>query len=418
MKMDGKENNKIVGRVTNQVLAPLFDPLAEKKPGEGVRRSNLPHRPLLPTDYNTAKLMYKATKARTATRDGIYNERVASAPTNDSMIKNSVSSDHAKTPPTVESGLKELGLVRPLDNKTFEFGLAKGIQLHLTENIKLCGLKKAREKSLLDMVLALCNHLTNRELDIERWVEFADKIALASAEKLNQTMLEHQAICCSKADEMTAAHQAMLNVRKEVQKVTKEMCKTRTDVLEKLTSFPSVICDVENLRHHVKNHCSNMRSECKLELRRAIDELTTSHNNEKRRLESVIDRLEISIRVEGEKVKSLQCQLIDTAALLKDEQLEHSSALTKMMKDEHNMRNDLQRAKEQIKSLEVLVENERIQKAKELRDKDEKMKAELDTIDEKVKLSIKSLIESKNKAIEEARKFKAQLENRSNNNQK
>lgn len=46
------------------------------------------------------------------------------------------------------------------------------------------------------------------------------------------------------------------------------------------------------------------------------------------------------------------------------------------------------------------------------------MKAELDTIDQKVKHSIRSLIESKNKAVEKARKFKAQLERHSENSQK
>jgi len=44
-------------------------------------------------------------------------------------------------PPTVESGLQALGLLRPIDNKTYDFSLADGIKLHLIESAKLCGLK-------------------------------------------------------------------------------------------------------------------------------------------------------------------------------------------------------------------------------------------------------------------------------------
>jgi hypothetical protein len=36
------------------------------------------------------------------------------------------STDLASAPPTVESGLQALGLLRPIDNKTYEFGLASG----------------------------------------------------------------------------------------------------------------------------------------------------------------------------------------------------------------------------------------------------------------------------------------------------
>lgn len=408
-----EKNDKNVDHVKAQSLVPSFEPLAKNTPKDEVR--SIQPRPCLPTDYNTAKLKYKATKARASIRESIDIARAASVSTTSSIT---TVNQPAGTPPTVESGLKALGLIRPLDSKTFDFGLAKGIQLHLVENIKLCGLKKAREKSLLDMVSTLCNHLANRELDIERWIEFADKIALTSAEKIDQTMHEHQAICCSKDDAVRAAHMAMMIINKDVRNVKKEICKLREEVMDKLTTFPSVFCDVEKLRHQVQFHCSSVRTACKSEACHAIDDLTTSHNIEMRRLESVIDRVETSIRVEGEKVKSLQCQLIDTAALLKNEQKEHSAALATMKADEGKYRFELQRANDQIKSLEMLVETERKHKAKELHDKDEKMKAELDAIDEKVKHSLKALLESKNKAIEEARKLKAQLECRPKNNQK
>lgn len=422
-KEGGKEKNKHLHHVREQVLVPSFESMDEKNnqnadqltqrvvPSFDRLVENKSQRPYLSTDYNTAKLKYKSTKARVSAQKSAA--RVVSESTVSSIVTGKLP---AETPPTVESGLKALGLIRPLDNKAFEFGLAKGIQLYLVENVKLCGLKKGREKSLLDMVSTLCNHLANRQREIEIWVEFADKIALTSAEKFAQTMHQHQAICCSKDDALNAAHSSMVRISKEVINIRKEICKTRSEVLDILTTIPSVLC-VEKLRRQVQSYFSSVKSECKSESCRELEKCKSSHNTEMRRLESIIDRLEITIRVEGEKVKSLQCQRIDNSALLTNQQKEHSSALAKMKEDEQKIRADLQRANEQIRSLEVLVENERIQKTRELHEKDEKMKAELDSIDQKVKHSIKSLVESKNKAVEEARKFKAQLECYSKNSQ-
>jgi hypothetical protein len=55
---------------------------------------------------------------------------------------------------TVETGCKLIGVNRP-DEKKHEHGLAEGIQLHLVESIKLSGLRRAREKSITDMITTL-----------------------------------------------------------------------------------------------------------------------------------------------------------------------------------------------------------------------------------------------------------------------
>ena len=81
----------------------------------------------------------------------------------------------SRDPLSVDDCLALLKLRRPLESKT-EFGLAEGIGTHLAENIKLSGLRKAREKSLLDMVKTLTHHLENREETIATWVSFADKV--------------------------------------------------------------------------------------------------------------------------------------------------------------------------------------------------------------------------------------------------
>lgn len=72
--------------------------------------------------------------------------------------------------------MKLLGLVRPIDNNDYDFGLAQGIAAHLKESVKLCGLRKAREKSILDMIGTLCRHLARREEELARWSAFADEV--------------------------------------------------------------------------------------------------------------------------------------------------------------------------------------------------------------------------------------------------
>ena len=81
------------------------------------------------------------------------------------------------------------------------------------------------------------------------------------------------------------------------------------------------------------------------------------------------------------------------------------------MKVQEELKNDfdktqieLCKANEKIKSLEQLVEDETVQKKKELGDMEEKMKLEIDVIDDKVKQSFKALVEKKNKEVERAQK--------------
>ena len=129
-------------------------------------------------------------------------------------------------------------------------------------------------------VMTLCNHLASRELEIERWSEFSD----TSAEKLDQAKHEYISICCAKDDALNAVQTMLVNVGTEVLRAKKEMSKTRAEVVDILlsTAFPSVLCDVEKLRHQIiQRYCSDVQSECKLETRHATDKLTTAHCNDK-----------------------------------------------------------------------------------------------------------------------------------------
>ena len=172
--------------------------LYKSSKSRAARSSNKPVNTHPPSEHNTTKRLYNSSKSRAASKK---STPVASSSSNPVVMKNKLDCVKSRSTPstaTAESGLKALGLIRPLDNKTYEFGLSNGIQLHLIESVKLCGLKKGREKPILDMITTLCSHLTNREDEISRWIEFADKIALSSAKKFEESMEQYQGVSLSR----------------------------------------------------------------------------------------------------------------------------------------------------------------------------------------------------------------------------
>ena len=307
---------------------------------------------------------------------------------------------------TTESGLKALNLIRPIDNKTFEFGLAAGIQVHLIESVKLCGLKKGRETSIINMITTLCNHLTNREAEINNWIEFADKVALSAAVKLEESLQEYQAVCASRDEsrsETKEARLALSKIQQQLQIVKDEVNKVRQQVYESLNTFPSVMCEFEQqLRSQITSHNDTVRAECKSEICDAIDELNATHDVEKQRLEAVIGRLEMSVQAEVDKRISLQAQLDSASDILEKKQSNHLSVQADLKAEVDKANCQLQEANDKIQSLEKQIQQERIQQQKEFEEMEEQMKAELDDIDKKVKASFKKLTDSKNKEIENA----------------
>ena len=380
----------------------------------------------LPTDYNTAKLKFKASKSRA--KSASTKERPNEAKQTDYPTRPSTSAKQIKvpsssipetndnlnkltqmqTPHTAESGLKMLGLLRPIDNKTYEFGLAHGIEVHLVESIKLCGLRKGREKSIIDMVTTLCNHLTNREDEINRWIEFADRTALAATEKLERSMMEYNAVCESKGVAERAVHdarEALIDIHKEVLMLKQEFDLAKDSVSKILSCFPPVMSDLEDqLRKQSNAHSDNVKSECKSEVCDVIDDLTREHDTKTQRLETEIGSLEMSLHSEKDKVAALQSQLDNAESDFDEERADQLKVQEEIKNDFDKTQIELSKANEKIKSLEQLVEDETVQKKKELEDMEEKMKAEIDVIDDKVKQSFKALVEKKNKEVERAQK--------------
>jgi len=445
---DDKENSGNVAADTTQKsstkeisssnhLRPSFDPKQQQDKSADTRtKTNKPIiiKPRLPlnTEYNTTKLMYRASKSRqksnthkkttSGTNKIVMNTTKietnkpkpasSSTVTRQETTTNTNTDNTTHTPSittitaTAESGLRALNLIRPIDNKTFEFGLAEGMQVHLIESVKLCGLKKGRETSIINMITTLCNHLTNREAEINNWIEFADKVALSAAVKLEESMQECQTVCASRDEsrrETKDARLAMSMIQQQIQIVMDEVNKIRKQVYELLSTFPSVLNDFEQqLRRQITSHNDTVRSECKSEVGDAVDELNEVHDIEKQRLEAVIGRLETSVQAEVDKTISLQAQLDSASNILEKEQSNHLSIQTELKAEVDKSHNQLQEANDKIQSLEEQIQQERIQQTKEIEEMEEQMKAELDDIDKRVKASFEKLTDTKNKEIENA----------------
>ena len=281
-----------------------------------------------------------------------------------------------------------------------------GIRMHLVESVKLCGIKKAREKPIMDMIATLCNHLTSREEEINRWIEFADKIALSAAEKLDRSMLEYEDICISKDEtqsNLKSCQQGLLLMNRELQSLKKDLLLWRDDVLDVMKTFPPLTRECEDrLRQQLRNHSNGQRSVFESRIRDAVERINTSHDGERQRLSYVISALESSNRGKIENMKTLHDKLNKADVALEEVRSASASTQELLRADGVKVRNERQGAMERIKSLEELLENERIHKKKELGDVEERMRVELDAIDQKVKASFKTLVEGKNRVIEDA----------------
>lgn len=371
----------------------------------------------LPADYNTAKLLYRASKTRAIGREqqkkSADDDRAANISTRLNKRSVSMTSSAASIersaditdvpPPTVESGLKALGLIRPIDNKAYEFGLANGIMVHLIESVKLCGLKKAREKSITDMITTLCNHLSSREDEISRWIEFADKIALKAAERIDASTREYKVICNSLGEAQDEVKFCQGSLRRQLQSLKTDLIRTREGALEVMNTFPPFLQECEvRLRHEVRQHCDGVRSNFENKMHDDVEILRTSHDIERQQLEHVIHTLKESNRLEVEKYECLRVHVNDVTASLQKENDASKAVVVGLQEDMSKARHEHQLSLENIKSLELQLQNERIQKQLELANVEKKMRAELDAIDEKVKHSFQKFNQQKNTAIDEA----------------
>ncbi|KAL7434410.1 hypothetical protein ACHAXM_004049 [Skeletonema potamos] len=282
--------------------------------------------------------------------------------------------------PTIEKGLELLGLIRPSDCGA-EFGLSKAIQTHLIESIKLCGLKSRRETSLIDMVTTLCNHLNNRENAITMWTQFADTVATAAASKLQDSIGKMN----DARESATACQIALQSVRSQYASTREEQVIIKQDVKELLSAFPALIAET---KLKLGSHIEYLNSESKTEVCDAVEELARVHDNEKQKLETTIHSLSQAVHSAQNKMKVLQNQIEIYQNDLDAEKKRYSE-----------LEDELSGAKGRLHHLEKCMENERIDKEKEISDMEERMNKELDDIEKRVKESFAALVGRKDREI-------------------
>ena len=134
-----KENNENDSdSAQHNSLRPVSSSLTARRPKD---KQTMPIRSKV-SEYNASKAREKREKKMTSSTTINTN-----ALTNTSSPSSKISSlantkKNTSSTPTAESGLQQLGLLRPIDNKSYEFGMAASIQLHLIESVKLSGLKQ------------------------------------------------------------------------------------------------------------------------------------------------------------------------------------------------------------------------------------------------------------------------------------
>ena len=236
------------------------------------------------------------------------------------------------------------------------------------------------------------------------------------------SMREYRTVCESTDEarnELKDCQCALLTMCQMVQTLKKDLIGTRDGVLEIMNAFPQLIrvCE-DRLRHEIRQHCDGLRSNFELRIHDTVEELKISHDAESQRLNDVIRALDESMFVEVEKSKSLRVQLDDAANSMQNEVNNNTTLQAELRADAIKARDELRVAMEHITSIELQLEKEKIQKKRELCDVEQKMRAELDAIDGKVKSSFKKLSESKNKALDEALDRARVAEERANAAQK
>ena len=292
--------------------------------------------------------------------------------------------DDSKQLPTKEQGLELLGLVRPSDSRS-EFGLSSSIQTHLIESIKLCGLKSRRETSIIDMITTLCNHLSNREKEINTWTQFSDVIAMTAACKLRESLTNFQQACASRDN----ARESVKACKMALHRIRGEIASMKEDLVALLSSFPPLIEEIRvQLELKLGSHIDYLYSESKTEVSDAIEELMRAHDNEKQKLETTIASLLSQQSSEETKLQALEIQLSSCKNELWAEKTRCSQ-----------LREELCDAKNTIIHFEECLENERRNKQNEIAQINEKMNKDLDDVEKRVKESLKSLTERKDAEI-------------------
>jgi hypothetical protein len=249
------------------------------------------------------------------------------------------------------------------------------------------------------MITTLCTHLSDREDGIQLWQQFVDSTVITAAEKLSLSMLKHE----SAKSTLNYLALRVSAARQEVHVLKDEMKNIKCDVGLMMEKFNESLNELFGIiQRECLNRIAAAKSECRAEMHDAVDELSAKYNQEKQSLESTIISLQKAVQDEKDNMTKLLDQL-NTASIAADEAKQVQTAMLNDFDAERRQLNGkLAKSGEEIEQLRKLLEEEKANKRMELEAMESKMNDEFDEIEAKVKHSMKLLIASKNKEIEEA----------------
>ena len=339
-----------------------------------------------------------ATKNITKPIQAVCTDQLPSSSTDEQTLVSDSTKEITRQYHTTKSGFELLGIVPPTATRD-EFGLADGIKIHLIESIKLCGLRKAREKSLTEMITTLCKHLSDREDDDRYLRQFVDDTVVAAAEMLSSTMREKDAVKTM----IESYHQNLVVTHQDASNIKSELCDMKKDVIQLLEKCSD---DVNRLLSALKENCSKciaaVKSNCKTDLKKALIELSSRHNQEKTSLQSHIEMLQSRIQVDRVEIAKIRGKLDVASKTACDAEQERESMQNQFNSERNILNSKLSQSDKEISRLKQLLAEEKANKEEELLRMEKKMNDEFDLIEVKVKRSMRLLVDSKNKEIKEA----------------
>lgn len=306
---------------------------------------------------------------------------------------------------TVESGYKLLNITRPDDNKQ-RHGLSDGIRVHLVESIKLAGLRKAREKSIGDMVSTLCAHLSEREEELKAWTALCDSIAATAVEKLSGSMLETAAtktMIQSYRDSRRESESKITAAYRETTSLGDDLKNIKSDVRLFMNEFKDALVEVYcTLTKEYSRRLVHISSQYECDQQKALKAAISKHNEEKMHLEARISSLGDAAKADKEKLDAMNDQL--TAASIVASEADHEQSLiqSKHAAEYKELNDKLAKAEDEVSRLKDLLDKEKASKQQELDAMEERKNKEFDEIEVKVKRSIQLLTQRKDKEIAEA----------------
>lgn len=312
------------------------------------------------------------------------------------MIKRSPSIGNEVFQAKENSEYDILGVERPIGNESEPVESILGIKTQIIENVKLCGLRKARETAIMDLIGLLCNQVSKKDNDAKKWMKFGDEIACVAAKKLIK--------CNHYLEESTKLRKASYEQARQLHKVAKgirvAMTSIAADAAKKVQSTCAIIIEeiIIRLRKEVQLRVDEEKSKFAHHMQHEMSTLTKAHEKEKQLMEKKIHSLQDTTRLREKELEDSQTQLYQASCQWENEKTRSASMESRFETEKRTLLGQLSEARDEIYRLKEELKAERLERAKDADATEQKITRELDAIESKVNYIIKL----KNEEVERA----------------